>query len=78
MAERLLGATEVSRRVGRSRWTIYRYAELGLIPHTRVGGRIVFPEAALDAWLAQQMIDALAGTVDARSAETRETRQVGS
>lgn len=37
---------------GLSRNSLYEGCKRGEIPHLRVGRRIIFPRAAIDAWLA--------------------------
>ena len=52
MASLTYSAAEAAEALGVSEATIYRMAAAGEIPSRRLRGRVVFPKAALDAWLA--------------------------
>ena len=55
MAERLaVGIDEAAEMLGVGRSTLHRYVRAGLIPHVRIGRRIVIPLAALERWLNEQ------------------------
>lgn len=47
-------AEEVARIVGVSEWTIYDLARRRVIPHIRVGRRVLFRRTSILAWLEQQ------------------------
>ncbi len=46
-----MSAEEVAIYLGLERKTVYDYANRGVIPHQRVGKRLVFSRRALMAWL---------------------------
>jgi excisionase family DNA binding protein len=45
---------ETARRLKVSDRTLRKRVRQGAIPHIRFGGKILFPVAALEAWLAKQ------------------------
>ena len=45
---------EAARRLKVSDRTLRKRVRQGVIPHIRLGGKILFPVAALEAWLANQ------------------------
>jgi excisionase family DNA binding protein len=45
---------EAARRLKVSDRTFRKRARQGVIPHLRFGGKILFPVAALEAWIAKQ------------------------
>jgi excisionase family DNA binding protein len=45
---------EAARRLKVSDRTLRKRVRQGAIPHVRFGGKILFPVAALEAWLAKQ------------------------
>lgn len=47
----IMKPSEVGRFLGLSRNTVYEGAGRGEIPHRRVGRRLVFSRAAIEAWL---------------------------
>ena len=47
-----LTAPELARLLGVDRKTVYEGAASGQIPSIRVGRRLLFPRAAIDAWLS--------------------------
>ena len=48
-ARRVYDVPEMSNLTGLPPQTIYRMAPR--LPHLRIGGRLLFPKAAIDAWL---------------------------
>ena len=55
MPERLaVGLAEAAEMLGVGRSTLHRMVRAGEIPHVRIGRRIIFPMAALNAWLDEQ------------------------
>ena len=48
-----LCAEDLARFLGVNRKTVYEYAARGVIPHQRLGRRIVFSRSAVVAWLGQ-------------------------
>lgn len=55
--ERLLGVSEVARRLGVSRSWLYGAVKDGRVPHVRLGGEdgpLRFREDELQAWIEQQ------------------------
>ena len=48
----ILTVREISRILRISTGTTYDYVQKGLIPHVRLGGRILIPRARFEAWLA--------------------------
>lgn len=51
---RCLTAQQLAERLGVTRRHLYRMADRGAIPHHRVGRRVVFPERAVQEYLAAQ------------------------
>jgi excisionase family DNA binding protein len=45
---------EAARRLKVSDRTLRKRVRQGVIPHLRFGGKILFPVAALEAWIAKQ------------------------
>jgi excisionase family DNA binding protein len=45
-------ADELAAMLGCDRKTVYSAAERGQLPSRRLGRRVIFPRAAIDAWLA--------------------------
>jgi excisionase family DNA binding protein len=45
---------EAARRLKVSDRTLRKRVRQGVIPHIRFGGKILFPVAALEAWIAKQ------------------------
>ena len=61
MAERItLNVNEVAELIGLSPTTIYKKAKKGDIPHTRLGGTIIFHRGVIDAWLRGELKQAQA------------------
>ena len=56
--EAVLTVQEASRLLRVSPNTGYDYIARGLIPHLRLGGRIVIPRARFEAWLAGAEVEA--------------------
>ena len=50
---------------------VYDMVAEGEIPHRRITGKLLFPRAALEAWLEGDVIDAPARAVDRESAPFR-------
>ncbi len=50
-ASEIMRADELARFLGVNRKTVYEYATRGVIPHQRLGRRIVFARSAVMAWL---------------------------
>lgn len=46
-----MSADELARFLGVNRKTVYTYAERGVIPHLRLGRRIVFSRSQVVVWL---------------------------
>ena len=46
-------ADELARFLGVNRKTVYAYASRGVIPHRRLGRRMVFARSQVVAWLGQ-------------------------
>ncbi|HTR54993.1 MAG TPA: helix-turn-helix domain-containing protein [Kofleriaceae bacterium] len=46
-----LKADELAKFLGVNKKTVYAYAQRGLIPHRRLGRRIVFSRSQVVAWL---------------------------
>jgi excisionase family DNA binding protein len=46
-----LGAEDLARFLGVNRKTVYEYAARGVIPHRRLGRRMVFSRSQVVAWL---------------------------
>jgi len=47
----LLTVREVAERLGRSRWTVYRLARLGVLPHIKLGRAVRFDAEVLEEFL---------------------------
>ncbi|WP_041282835.1 helix-turn-helix domain-containing protein [Desulfofundulus kuznetsovii] len=47
-------AEEAARIIGVSEWTVYDLARRRVIPHIRVGRRVLFRRTSILAWLEQQ------------------------
>lgn len=47
-------ASEAAKILGLSVWTVYDLARRGVLPHIRVGRRVLFRRASLLAWLGAQ------------------------
>ena len=52
---------EAARLLRVSRNQAYEYCAQGLIPHLRLGGRIIIPKSRFEAWLAGGDAEAPAG-----------------
>lgn len=52
-APECMRADQLARFLGVNRKTVYEYATRGLIPHRRLGRRIVFSRSQVVAWLGQ-------------------------
>lgn len=56
--DRLLDVDETSTLLSVSRWTLYRWAKLGLVPSVRLGAAknapLRFPVRALERWVREQ------------------------
>lgn len=50
-ADATLSAEAAARFLGVDRKTVYEYANRGVIPHRRLGKRLLFSRAALVSWL---------------------------
>lgn len=46
-------AEQLAKFLGVNRKTVYAYATRGLIPHQRLGRRVVFSKAQVVSWLGQ-------------------------
>ncbi|OIQ12805.1 helix-turn-helix domain-containing protein [Neomoorella thermoacetica] len=53
-ARETITAREAAKIIGVSEWTIYDLARRHVIPHIRVGRRVLFRRSGLLAWLEQQ------------------------
>ncbi len=50
-AEEYLSLDELVKIIPLAKGTVYRYTSKGLIPHIKVGRRLVFKRSDIDAWL---------------------------
>ncbi|MCA9251802.1 MAG: helix-turn-helix domain-containing protein [Phycisphaerales bacterium] len=46
-----LGRREAAKALGIGERLLWTYTNMGVIPHVRIGSRIVYPVAALEQWL---------------------------
>ena len=53
---RLISVTEVANLLGISRSNLYGLIESKAIPHIRIGGRVLFREDLLEAWISKQVV----------------------
>ncbi len=59
MPERLaVSVSEAAEMLGVGQATLYQYVRAGLIPHVRIGRRIVIPLKALEEWMEQKAQEA--------------------
>ena len=56
----LLTFDQARRLLGLKLTTMRSMVRRDLIPHTRIGGRVIFPRAAIDSWLTRLENDAMA------------------
>jgi len=54
MQKATLEAKQAAQYVGCSYWTILELAKKGLVPHIRVGKRVLFRQSVLDRWMEEQ------------------------
>ncbi|WP_338826276.1 hypothetical protein MTBGP_09790 [Moorella thermoacetica] len=66
-------AGEAAEIIGLSEWTIYDLARRHVIPHIRVGRRVLFRRSSLLAWLEQQEAASIRHEPD----QTGEIRRLG-
>ena len=59
-AKPFLTVPEVARLLGRTPSRCYQLARAGALPVVEIGGRLVVPSEALDAWVREQAARALA------------------
>lgn len=52
---KLLTVRDLSREIGMHPMTVYRFAQRGLLPGFKVGGRWRFDRKLLDSWLVDQV-----------------------
>jgi excisionase family DNA binding protein len=50
----LMTAAEVAEWARISRWSVYRLAEIGRIPHMKIGSSLRFDPVAIQAWIADR------------------------
>lgn len=68
MPERLaVSVPEAARMLGVGQATLYQYVRAGLIPHVRIGRRIVIPLKALEEWMERKAEEAWASYDDPKS-----------
>jgi len=65
MAELTWSAEELAVELGVSEWLVRR--NLDLIPHLRIGQRVVFPKFAVRKWLEEEPLGVLAPGLAARA-----------
>ena len=58
MEQLSLSMEKAAEVLGVSYWTLQDWVALGRVPHLRVGRRIFFRPTSLQAWLAEQEIEA--------------------
>jgi len=49
-----LQTRQAAEYIGISYWKLLELAKAGLVPHIRIGGRLLFRRETLDVWLEQQ------------------------
>lgn len=54
LAEPLLTVSEAAKLLRISPWTLYHHVQRGILPAVRIGRRVRFSRAALEAWLEGQ------------------------
>lgn len=54
MLKTTLTAAEAAEYLGTSYWNLLQMAKKGLIPHIRIGRRVLFRQESLETWLANQ------------------------
>lgn len=47
---KLLDLEDVCQRYRISKWTLYQWTSKGLIPHLKIGGKILFREIDIEEW----------------------------
>lgn len=52
MIREVLSVREAADYLGVGVWTVYEYCRQGVIPHRKVGRRILIARRALEGWLA--------------------------
>jgi excisionase family DNA binding protein len=52
--QRLISVVDLSKLLGVSRSTVYRWAEHRMLPALKLGGRLLFEPSAIEAWLRKQ------------------------
>ena len=67
MSDRLLSASELAERLGFAAGTIVDWAEAGKVPAFKLGGRLRFHEAEVQAWLEAQRVAPRVHTEPGRS-----------
>ncbi|MBI1977118.1 MAG: helix-turn-helix domain-containing protein [Candidatus Omnitrophica bacterium] len=55
VSHKLLTIQDVSREIGMHPMTVYRFAQRGLLPGFKVGGRWRFERKLLNSWLMDQV-----------------------
>lgn len=48
--DELLSLTDICQRYHISKWTVYQWTSKNLIPHLKIGGKILFRENDLEEW----------------------------
>jgi excisionase family DNA binding protein len=59
MDERFLSTKEVAKKFGASTMTIDRWCQEGKLPYTKIGGKRLFPESALEKVLQDNLRKAI-------------------
>lgn len=54
MEQATLSAKQAAQYIGCSYWTILEMAKKGMIPHIRVGKKVLFRKYVLDNWMEEQ------------------------
>jgi excisionase family DNA binding protein len=54
MPRHMLEAQEAADYLKISYWTLLEKARKGLVPHVRIGRRVIFSQEGLDQWMADQ------------------------
>lgn len=54
MQKATMEAKQAAQYIGCSYWTILELAKKGMIPHIRLGHRVLFRELALDQWMDEK------------------------
>jgi len=56
LARKLMNVDEAAHYVRLSKNTLYKMVSEKRIPHTKLGGRLMFPIALLDEWIKQNTV----------------------